>query len=273
MKNQHSKPNADERQPVVLSIAGSDSSAGAGIQADIKTCQSLGVYCASAITALTAQNTVGVQGILPTDSSFLRQQIDSVFEDLNVTCVKTGMLANRENTQTVIAAIQHWAPPVVVVDPVLSATTGASLVEAETGQQTLLNELIPLATLWSPNLNEAATLLNTGEASSRAEMEDQLEALRRFGAKAVLLKGGHLEGSATCDLLHYLGKTVVFEHPLIPTRNTHGTGCTLASAIAAYLVKGEELEQAVGHAIDYVQKAIKSAKHTKLGFGFGPLMH
>jgi hydroxymethylpyrimidine/phosphomethylpyrimidine kinase len=251
----------------VLVIAGSDSGGGAGIQADIKAIMAMGGYSATAITALTAQNTVGVHGVHPVPVAFLRQQIRVVLEDIGADAVKTGMLGDVEAVEAVADELERFAPGVpVVIDPVMIAKGGAPLL-AERALDAVRARLLPLATLITPNLPEAEALL--GRAVT--EVREAAAALQRAGAHAVLVKGGHAEGPGVVDALATEDGVRTFEMPRIDTRHTHGTGCTLASAIAAGLAQGMELGAAISRARAYVQEAIRTAPG--IGHGHGPLNH
>jgi hydroxymethylpyrimidine/phosphomethylpyrimidine kinase len=251
----------------VLVIAGSDSGGGAGIQADIKAIMAMGGYAATAITALTAQNTLGVHGILPVPVAFLRQQIAVVLEDIGADAIKTGMLGDVEAVRAVAEEIGRRAPGVqLVVDPVMVAKGGASLLAAA-AVASMRDLLFPLATLITPNLPEAETLLG----HPVGDLAEAAVALRETGAQAVLLKGGHAEGEEIADVLADADGVETFAFPRIKTRHTHGTGCTLASAIAAGLAQGLDLRRAVRRARGYVQAAIRTAPG--FGRGHGPLNH
>jgi len=255
----------------VLIIAGSDSGGGAGIQADIKTVTALGAYATTALTALTAQNTLGVQAILPVPPNFVQQQIDSVLSDIGADAVKTGMLLDHAVIEAAADAVGRGAPRVpLVVDPVMVATTGARLLDPR-AIDALERRLIARAALVTPNLPEAEALTGVRIAGF-ADMRRAGEALLRLGAKAVMVKGGHLPGEILSDLIVTdNGESFVLEARRIPTQHTHGTGCTLASAIAAGLAQGMPLRAAVERAHGFVQEAIRSAPG--LGRGRGPLNH
>jgi hydroxymethylpyrimidine/phosphomethylpyrimidine kinase len=258
--------------PVALTIAGSDSSGGAGIQADLKTFAALGVYGASAITALTAQNTVGVTGIHVVPGEFLRAQIDAVFADLEVGAVKIGMVAQLASIEAIADALQRWSPRHVVLDPVMVATSGDRLLAAE-AVEALRQKLIPLATIITPNLPEAAALLDEPVATSEAAIESQGARLLALGCPAVLIKGGHGEGSESTDYLIRASGSVALSAPRVATQNTHGTGCSLSSAIAADLAKGAELETAIRNAKRFISAAIAAADRFTVGHGHGPIHH
>ncbi len=253
----------------VLVVAGSDSGGGAGIQADIKAVMALGGYAATAITALTAQNTVGVHGVLPVPPAFIRQQIDAVLDDIGADAVKTGMLGSAEAVQAVAAALGRRHRPPLVVDPVMVAKGGARLLD-DSAVEALRRDLLPLATLLTPNVPEAEAL--TGLAiADRAAARRAAQALLDLGAAAVLLKGGHLHGAAVQDILATSAGLEVIESPRIETRHTHGTGCTLASAVAAGLAQGMTLSDAVRRGVAYVHAAILAVPG--FGAGHGPLGH
>jgi hydroxymethylpyrimidine/phosphomethylpyrimidine kinase len=258
--------------PIALTIAGSDSSGGAGIQADLKTFAALGVYGASVITALTAQNTTGVSGIHQVPAEFVTAQIDAVFSDLAVGAVKIGMVAQPAVIDAIVAGLMRWSPKHVVLDPVMVATSGDRLLAAE-AVDALRTKLIPLASVITPNLPEAAALLDEPVAANEAAVEDQGRRLLAMGCKAVLIKGGHGEGSESIDYLIEANRTVVLAAPRIATRNTHGTGCSLSSAIAAGLAKGEEMEPAIRNAKTFVTAAIAAADRFSVGHGHGPIHH
>jgi hydroxymethylpyrimidine/phosphomethylpyrimidine kinase len=257
---------------IALTIAGSDSSGGAGIQADLKTFSALGVYGASVITALTAQNTNGVAGIHDVPPEFVTDQIDTVFADLAVAAVKIGMLAHADIIDAVARALDRNAARNVVLDPVMIAASGDRLLRAD-AIEALRNELMPRALLVTPNLPEAAALLGTGIASDEAAMRAQAERLLAAGAKAVLIKGGHGTGAESADVLVDHAGVTRFTAARLATRNTHGTGCTLSSAIAAGLAKGLALPAAVREAKAYVTAAIASSDQLSVGRGRGPLHH
>jgi hydroxymethylpyrimidine/phosphomethylpyrimidine kinase len=257
---------------IALTIAGSDPSGGAGIQADLKTFAALGVYGASVITALTAQNTVGVFGIHDVPPEFVAQQMDAVFSDLTIGAVKIGMLGGADVIATVARGLDRYQTRNVVLDPVMVATSGDALLRAD-AVEVLRRELIPRALLITPNLPEAAALLDTAPARSEAEMQAQGERLLAAGAKAVLIKGGHREGAEAVDLLVEHTGVTRLAAPRISTTNTHGTGCTLSSAIAAGLAKDLALADAVRAAKAYVTAAIAAATGREIGHGHGPLHH
>lgn len=258
--------------PVALTIAGSDSSGGAGIQADLKTFSALGVYGASVLTALTAQNTRGVDDVLTIPPAFVRAQLKSVLSDLSVGATKTGMLANSGIILAVAEALESHPGIPLVCDPVMVATSGDVLLEAD-AIDALKERLIPRALVLTPNIPEAARLLERSEARDLDEMASQAEALRALGCGAVLLKGGHGTGERAIDLLAHAGGVVPLEALRIKTANTHGTGCTLSAAIAALLAAGEPLEQAVSRAKTYVWRALEAGAGDRIGHGSGPVDH
>jgi hydroxymethylpyrimidine/phosphomethylpyrimidine kinase len=257
---------------IAVTIAGSDSGGGAGIQADLKTFSALGVYGASVMTALTAQNTVGVTAIHDVPPDFVTAQIDAVFSDLAVNAVKIGMLARAGVIEAVAAGLDRWRPANVVLDPVMVATSGDKLL-APDAIATLRRELLRRATVVTPNLPEAAALLDTDVAGNETEMQVQAERILALGARAVLIKGGHGAGDVSTDFLFDGGSVTRLSVPRIATRNTHGTGCTLSSAIAAGLAKGQDLADAVRDAKRYVTAAIVAADRLGVGKGHGPVHH
>src|ERR1700742_623653 len=252
--------------PVALTIAGSDSSGGAGIQADLKTFAAFGVYGASVITALTAQNTQGVRGVHAVPADFVTAQCDAVFDDLDVAAVKIGMVAELDIVKAIASSLSRWKPKHVVLDPVTVATSGDRLLSPD-AINLLRSELIPRATLITPNLPEAAALLEEEVAANEAAIADQGRRLLALGAQAVLIKGGHGKGAESIDYLFAGEGMIALPAPRIATKNTHGTGCSLSSAIAAGLAKGEPLEQAVRHAKTWISAAIAAAD--RLGVGKG----
>ncbi|CCE05566.1 bifunctional: hydroxy-methylpyrimidine kinase (HMP kinase); hydroxy-phosphomethylpyrimidine kinase (HMP-P kinase) [Bradyrhizobium sp. STM 3843] len=258
--------------PVALTIAGSDSSGGAGIQADLKTFAALGVYGASALTALTAQNTRGVSGVHPVPPEFVTAQIDAVFEDLAVKAVKIGMVAQAGIVEAIAASLTRWRPAHVVLDPVMVATSGDRLLP-EDAIAALRGLLIPQATLITPNLPEAAALLDEAVAADAAAIEAQGRRLLALGCPAVLIKGGHGQGPESTDHLVTAQGSVALTAPRLATRNTHGTGCSLSSAIAAGLAKGEDLVTAVRNAKTFINAAIAAADRFTVGHGHGPVHH
>jgi len=257
---------------IALTIAGSDSSGGAGLQADLKTFAALGVYGASVITALTAQNTQGVTAIHDPPPEFITAQIDAVFADLRVAAVKIGMLSRAGAIEAVAAGLMRHRAENIVLDPVMVATSGSHLL-ALNAVEALRRKLIPRALLVTPNLPEAAALTGTGLARDEQQMESQAHEILSLGARNVLIKGGHAEGGESVDLLIGQGEAVRFAAQRVPTKNTHGSGCTLSSAIAAGLAKGLTLADAVREAKAYVTAAIAAADRLEIGHGPGPLNH
>lgn len=257
---------------IALTIAGSDSSGGAGIQADLKTFAALGVYGASVIVSLTAQNTQGVTGIHDVPADFVRAQIDAVFSDLDVDAVKIGMLSRAASIEAVAKGLADHRAKNIVLDPVMVATSGDRLLAAD-AVEALRKLLIPRALAVTPNLPEAAALVGTSPARNDKEMEVQARELLALGARNVLIKGGHGSGDESIDLLIGAGDVVRLSAKRIATKNLHGTGCTLSSAIAAGLAKGLDLKEASRQAKAYVTAAIAAADTLKVGHGHGPLNH
>jgi hydroxymethylpyrimidine/phosphomethylpyrimidine kinase len=258
--------------PIALTIAGSDSSGGAGIQADLKTFAAFGVYGASVIAALTAQNTQGVTGIHQVPAVFVTAQIDAVFGDLEVKAVKIGMVAERAVIDAIVAGLERWRPRHVVLDPVMVATSGDRLL-APDAIDALRTKLIPRAEIITPNLPEAAALLDEPVASSETQIENQGKRLLAMGCGAVLIKGGHGQGAESIDYLVRKQGVVALPAPRLVTKNTHGTGCSLSSAIAAGLAKGDDLETAVRNAKTWISAAIAAADRLDVGRGHGPIHH
>ena len=258
--------------PIALTVAGSDSSGGAGIQADLKTFAALGVYGASVITALTAQNTQGVSGIHQVPPDFVTAQIDAVFSDLAIGAVKIGMVADRAVIGAIAAGLAKWQPKHVVLDPVMVATTGDRLLQAD-AIDALRTKLIPLASLITPNLPEAAALLDAPIATTEGAIAEQGKRLLALGARAVLIKGGHGQGAESIDYLVTSGGTIALSAPRVATKNTHGTGCSLSSAIVAGLAKGEDMQTAVRNAKAWISAAIAAADRFSVGHGHGPIHH
>ena len=267
--------------PKVLTIAGSDSGGGAGIQADLKVITALGGYGMSVITAITAQNTLGVSRIQDIDLDVVEAQIDAVFLDIGVDIVKIGMLASPEIVRTVASALKRHGVRRIILDPVLRATSGASLGGDDTAQA-IIKELFPMATLVTPNLEEASLLLGR-EITRSEDFKGAAQELLDLGPQAVLIKGGHLDASHTqlTDFLMWRtiedGLEVIqskeFKHYRVNTANTHGTGCSLSSAIATYLADGHDLSHAVAKAISYVEAGLESGRFLSIGEGPGPLWH
>lgn len=258
--------------PIALTIAGSDSSGGAGIQADLKTFTALGVYGASVITAITAQNTQGVQDVLALPAPIIAAQLSSVASDLAVGAIKTGMLADRTTVDTVVDGLAAFAGVPLVVDPVMVATSGDVLL-APDAVAAVRTRLLPLAAVVTPNLHEAARLLDAPLAKTLDDLEAQGRRLLALGPGAVLMKGGHSEGPEAVDILVLASGSLRFARPRIGTPNTHGTGCTLAAAIAAGLARGETIPTAVTASKDFVWQAIAAGRHIRIGKGSGPVDH
>ncbi|MCL4116532.1 UNVERIFIED_CONTAM: hypothetical protein GTU68_016066 [Idotea baltica] len=256
---------------IALTIAGSDSGGGAGIQADLKAFSALGVYGASAITAITAQNTLGVYAVQDINLDILGAQISAVLDDLSVNAIKIGMLSSPEIIDVVATQLANFNGP-IVLDPVMVAKSGDTLLQ-DSAIDALKSKLLPLATVLTPNLPEAAKLLNTTEAANKDETLEQGHALRDMGAQAVFMKGGHAKGSTCVDYLMTSDELTELSAPRVMTKNTHGTGCTLSSAIAAALAKGETLENATRSAHHYLQRAIHHADDLQIGSGHGPVHH
>lgn len=260
------------RYPTVLTVAGSDSGGGAGIQADLKTFSALGVYGASAITAITAQNTMGVRGIQPVSPEIVRAQLEAVFEDITIDAVKTGMLHNSEAVTILSGIIDRYSPQYVIADPVMISTSGSRLMEENT-IAAIIEKLFPRATLITPNVDEAEYLSGIS-IQSVADMEKAALKLLAMGCKAVLIKGGHLKSDIMTDILFDSeNEPLLLSNPAIPTRNTHGTGCTLSSAIAAYLALGNNLRDAVYLSKTYISKALSAGADVQTGHGHGPINH
>lgn len=254
---------------IALTIAGSDSGGGAGIQADLKTFQAFGVFGTSALTAVTAQNTLGVSAIHPIPVAVVEAQIGAVASDLPPDAVKTGMLATRELVTAVASALDRIADTPCVVDPVMVASSGDRLLDQE-AEGAVIAELLPRATLVTPNLQEARLLAGM-EVTTVADAHRAADRLMEAGAGAALVKGGHLEGSRAVDVLHHADGERTWTRTRLDTRHTHGTGCTLSAAAAAALARGIPLEEAVGLAIDFVRRAMEAAPG--FGSGHGPLNH
>jgi len=259
--------------PNVLTIAGSDSGGGAGIQADLKAFSALGAYGASVITALTAQNTRGVTAIHAPDPGFVTAQLDAVFDDIRIDAVKIGMLANAPIARAVADALRRYKPKHVVLDTVMISKSNHALLLPD-AVAAMRDELLPLADLLTPNLPEAAALLGVTAAHDEAGMIAQGEALRALGAKAVLMKGGHLLGAADSpDWLVQDSGTLRLGGPRVPVTNTHGTGCTLSSAIAALIPQRGDLASAVADAKLYLTGALQASDLLDVGSGVGPVHH
>jgi len=262
----------------LLTIAGSDSGGGAGIQADLKTFSALGCYGMSVICALTAQNTQAVSGIYPVTPEFITMQIDAVMEDIGVDAVKIGMLHSPEVIVAVTERLKHYRAPNIVVDPVMVSTGGDKLLQDD-AVEALKTILFPIADVITPNLPEAAILLSQPVemliSADSPQLETACKNLSAFGAQAVMLKGGHGKSHRILDLLYMAkdGRTKRFESKKVETGNTHGTGCTLSAAIAAHLAKGHPLGEAVSLAKTYLTGALEAGAGYQLGNGHGPVHH
>ena len=254
-----------------LTIAGSDSGGGAGIQADLKTFSALGVYGTSAITAITAQNTLGVRAVEAVSPDMVAAQIAALLEDIPPQAIKIGMLATPEIVAAVAEALRDYRGP-VVLDPVMVAKSGDVLLATE-AEAALVRDLVPRADVLTPNLPEAARLLGCDEARDAAKIEAQGRALIELGARAVVMKGGHAPGPVCTDRMVTAAGTLALEQPRIDTRNTHGTGCSLSSAIAAELAKGADVAEAVRRAQAWLHGAIRAADGLGIGSGHGPVHH
>lgn len=260
------------RYPTALTIAGSDSSGGAGIQADLKTFSALGVYGMSAITSITAQNTQGVRGIQAISPEILQSQLEAVFEDSMIDAVKTGMLHNREAVEVIVDTLDRFSPRHLVVDPVMISTSGSKLIE-DNAIEAVINLLFTRSSVITPNIDEAEFLTGYSIRSVK-EMERGARKLIDMGCNAVLMKGGHLEGTEMIDMLFISGeKPFRFCSGKIQTNNTHGTGCTFSSAIASFLALGFKLPEAVKLAKEYISKALEAGADTFVGHGHGPVNH
>lgn len=264
---------ATHRYPVALTIAGSDSGGGAGIQADIKTFSALGVYGTSVLTAITAQNTRSVQGIQAVSPDMLRGQLEAIFQDFPVDAIKVGMLHTAESVRIVADLLSSYPmPSPVILDPVMISTSGSRLLE-EDAIERMIHELFPQATLITPNIQEAEYLSGIPIRAEK-EIPRVAEQLRSLGCKAVLIKGGHLPGENMTDWLFTAGhEPACLVSPTIESRNTHGTGCTLSSAITAYMALGYPLDEAVRSAKEYITQALAFGANIQLGKGNGPLNH
>ena len=260
------------KYPVVLSIAGSDSGGGAGIQADLKTCSALGCFGTTAITAVTVQNTLGVSGIHPIPVAVVKAQIKAVMDDLKPSAIKIGMVHSAELAMGIAEALSHYPTVPVVFDPVMVSTSGHHLI-AEDTVDTIKTYLFPLAALVTPNLDEAAILAGM-EIKNVCDMKEAAQRIMQYGCHAVLVKGGHLKGPELFDV--YLDKDGwerVFSSSAIESGNTHGTGCSLSSAIASFIALGNDLQTAISNSKLYIHQAIQDGKDVKTGDGHGPLNH
>jgi hydroxymethylpyrimidine/phosphomethylpyrimidine kinase len=262
--------------PNTLTIAGVDPSGGAGILADIKTMSALGAYGTAVVAALTAQNTQAVTGIAPVPPAFVSAQIDTLFADVRIDAVKIGMLGQKAVTRVVAERLAHWKPAHLVLDPVMVAKSGDHLLE-RTAVDELRESLVPMATMLTPNLPEAGVLLGMGPADTLKEMRRVAEKLRRLlsddGERWVFLKGGHLPGNDTVDVLHDGDRLIELPGRRIDTRNTHGTGCTLSAALAALLPQVADVPEAARRAKAYLVAAIARSSELDVGKGHGPVQH
>lgn len=278
MTSENSNKQKCAGTPIALTVAGSDCSGGAGLQADLKTFVARQVYGASIVTALTAQNTQGVSDVMSVSAEFIARQFDAIASDLDVAAVKTGMLSDAETISVVATHLSRSTFGPVVVDPVMVATSGDRLLE-NGALGALVSMLLPLADVVTPNLNEAAVLSGQPEARTREDMIAQAKAIACLGPKAVLVKGGHFQPSAAVnqetalDVLWSAGEAIGFSAPRIETRNTHGTGCTLSAAITAEFACGKSLRKAVRSAKAYVWSALEGGRDKAIGAGCGPLDH
>ena len=261
-----------ESHPVILSIAGSDCSGGAGIQADIKTISALGGYAASAITAVTIQNTLGVRAVQATSPEIVRGQIEAVMEDLQPVSIKIGMVHDIQTVHIIADCLRKYTPEYVVYDPVMVSTSRRKLMTDETIEE-IKKELLPLATLITPNIDEA-TVLTGKSIHNIQEMQEAAKILTENFHTSVLVKGGHLEGDVMFDLLHTAEFIYhIYKEKKVESNNLHGTGCTLSSAIATCLAKGYPIRDSIQHAKTYITQAIIAGKDLHIGHGNGPLWH
>lgn len=256
---------------VVLSIAGSDCSGGAGIQADMKTISALGAYAATVITAVTVQNTLGVSAVHAIPAEVVRGQIEAVMDDLHPVAVKIGMVNEPIVVKVIADCLRKYRPEFVVYDPVMVSTSGCRLID-EHAIEVIKKELFPLVSLVTPNLDEAKVLIGK-EITTVEEMEKAAKELATAYRTNILIKGGHLNGNEMTDVLYADGYTYIYKEKKIDSRNLHGTGCTLSSSIATYLALGCGMSEAVGKAKEYVARAIAAAKDQEIGYGNGPLCH
>ena len=260
------------KTPIALTVAASDSSGGAGIPADIKSMSALGVYSATVFTALTAQNTREVRSIFPVSLDFITEQIQTVFDDIAIDAVKIGMLGTADITETVAKALKAVGAKNIVLDPVMVAKSGDRLLDDD-ATLALKEYLIPMSDIITPNLPEAAEILGVAEAASHEQMQEMTRQLLSLGSKSVLLKGGHLQSDISHDVFFNGEEIFTLSSPRIKTKNTHGTGCTMSSAIASFLAKGDTMEQAVRGAKKYIAQAVEHADKLHIGSGHGPVHH
>lgn len=265
------KKRKSMRYICALTIAGSDSCGGAGVQADIKTMSALGVYAASAITSVTVQNTLGVQAIQAIQPEIVAGQIRAVMDDIKPTAIKVGMVNDQTTILAIADTLQQYSPQKLIVDPVMVSTSGSTLMH-EDALGTFCSRLLPMATLLTPNIPEAEVLSNRS-IRSIDDMDAAGRSILALGCKAVLIKGGHLEGRKVDKLYLQNNEVCSFVHEAIATRNTHGTGCTLSSAIAAFMARGLALTDAVAQAKTYLSQALEAGKDVHIGEGHGPVNH
>lgn len=261
--------------PLALTIAGSDPSAGAGIQADLKTFEALGVYGLTVVTCLTAQNTCGISAMHPLPRKFITAQTEALFSDFSISAIKTGILTSAEMIEGVAVDLRKHAGGIpIVIDPVIAASTGAEFMD-DAAREALISDLAPMATLITPNLDEAAAILELPQAETVTAMEAQAQALQeKLKCGAILLKGGHLEGTNEATDIFYDGQNCSsFSGPFIETRNSHGTGCTLSAAITSKLAYGHALKEAISLAKEYVRDALRGGADWHIGAGSGPIAH
>lgn len=255
-----------------LTIAGSDSCGGAGVQADIKTMSALGVYAASAITSITMQNTMGVQAIQAIKPEIVAGQIKAVMDDIKPLAIKIGMVNDKATIQAIADTLKIYSPNILVVDPVMVSTSGSMLMQKD-ALGVFCSNLLPMATLLTPNIPEAEVLSHT-KISTAEDMDIAAKRILELGCKAVLIKGGHLEGGKKIDKLYTSeAEPATFVHDTIETRNTHGTGCTLSSAITSFMARGQKMTDAVAYAKEYLSKALEAGKDVHIGEGHGPVDH
>lgn len=257
--------------PVILSIAGSDCSGGAGIQADIKTITALGAYAASAITAVTVQNTIGIRAIHATPPEVVRGQIEAVMDDLKPEAIKIGMVDDALIVRIIADCLRKYKPRYVVYDPVMVSTSGRKLISEEAIHE-IKKSLFPLTTLITPNLDEASVLIGK-HITTVQEMQTVAQELAEIYHTSILVKGGHLTGNEMCDVLYTNKNTYLYKDQKVESKNLHGTGCTLSSSIATFLAKGYTLNEAVERAKHYISLAIVAGKDVNIGQGNGPLRH
>ena len=260
------------KTPIALTIAASDSSGGAGIPADIKSMSALGVYSATVFTALTAQNTKEVRSIFPVSLDFVTEQIQTVFDDIAIDAVKIGMLGTADITETVAKSLKAVEAKNIVLDPVMVAKSGDRLLTDDV-TLALKEYLIPMSDIITPNLPEASEILGVAEANSHEQMQEITRQLLSLGSKSVLLKGGHLQSDISHDVFFNGEEMFTLSSPRIKTKNTHGTGCTMSSAIASFLAKGDNMEQAVRGAKKYIAQAVEHSDKLHIGSGHGPVHH